>query len=263
MAAAVERLGTLVPITPGGAGIAEIGAVAWLVGSGLDPVQAVAGVLLYRVFVFALEIPVGGVLLGGWAWWERAADPDRDRGGDVRVLHVSDHYPPVLGGIERHVAALAERQACRGHDVAVVTSGRATADGRHGDDTGAVEVHRVRSRRDVSAAELASYDVLHAHVSVVAPFTAPLVAAAARRGVPTIVTVHSLWSRMGPLPTAAARWPGCAPPRCAGPRSAGWPPTTSPPAAGRHRGRGAAERGGGGGREPAPWRRCRVIPCGW
>ncbi len=72
MAAAVERLGTLVPITPGGAGIAEIGAVAWLVGSGLDPVQAVAGVLLYRVFVFALEIPVGGVLLGGWAWWERA-----------------------------------------------------------------------------------------------------------------------------------------------------------------------------------------------
>jgi uncharacterized membrane protein YbhN (UPF0104 family) len=72
MAAAVERLGTLVPITPGGAGIAEIGAVAWLVGSGLDPVQAVAGVLLYRVFVFALEIPVGGALLGGWAWWERA-----------------------------------------------------------------------------------------------------------------------------------------------------------------------------------------------
>ncbi len=135
-------------------------------------------------------------------------DPDRDRGGDVRVLHVSDHYPPVLGGIERHVAALAERQACRGHDVAVVTSGRATADGRHSDDTGAVEVHRVRSRRDVSVAELASYDVLHAHVSVVAPFTAPLVAAAARRGVPTIVTVHSLWSRMGPLPTAAAQLAG-------------------------------------------------------
>lgn len=71
MAAAVERLGTLVPLTPGGAGIAEIGAVAWLVASGLDPAQAVAGVLLYRVFVFALEIPVGGLLLGGWAWAER------------------------------------------------------------------------------------------------------------------------------------------------------------------------------------------------
>jgi len=75
MAAAVERLGTLVPITPGGAGIAEIGAVAWLVASGLDPASAVAGVLLYRVFVFALEIPVGGLLLGGWAWSRRGRSP--------------------------------------------------------------------------------------------------------------------------------------------------------------------------------------------
>jgi glycosyltransferase involved in cell wall biosynthesis len=126
----------------------------------------------------------------------------------VRVLHVSDHYPPVLGGIERHVAALAERQALRGDDVAVLTSSRATADGRHSEDSGTVAVRRVRSRREVSIAELAAYDVLHAHVSVVAPFTAPLVAAAARRGVPTIVTVHSLWSRMGPLPAAAARLAG-------------------------------------------------------
>ena len=126
----------------------------------------------------------------------------------MRVLHVSDHYPPVLGGIERHVAALAERQAGRGDHVSVLTSGRATADGRHSDDAGAVTVHRVRSGREVPAADLATYDVLHAHVSVVAPFTAPLVAAAARRGLPTVVTVHSLWSRMGPLPAAAAQLAG-------------------------------------------------------
>ena len=126
----------------------------------------------------------------------------------MRVLHVSDHYPPVLGGIERHVAALAERQAARGDDVSVLTSGRATADGRHSDDTGAVAVRRVRSGREVSPVDLATYDVLHAHVSVVAPFTAPLVAAAARRGLPTVVTVHSLWSRMGPLPAAAAQLAG-------------------------------------------------------
>ena len=69
MAAAIERLGTLVPITPGGTGIAEIGTIAWLVAAGLPPVQVVAGVVLYRVFLFALEIPVGAVLLGGWAWW--------------------------------------------------------------------------------------------------------------------------------------------------------------------------------------------------
>lgn len=71
-AAAIERLGTLLPITPGGTGVAEIGTIAWLVASGLDPVEVVAGVLLYRVFLIAMEIPVGGVLLGGWAWAHRA-----------------------------------------------------------------------------------------------------------------------------------------------------------------------------------------------
>ena len=70
-AAAIERLGTLVPLTPGGTGVAEVGTIAWLVACGLDPVQAVAGVLLYRVFLIVMEIPVGGVLLGGWAWLHR------------------------------------------------------------------------------------------------------------------------------------------------------------------------------------------------
>jgi glycosyltransferase involved in cell wall biosynthesis len=37
-----------------------------------------------------------------------------------------------------------------------------------------------------------------------APFTSPTAAAAARRGAPTVVTVHSMWNRMGPLPAAAA-----------------------------------------------------------
>ena len=73
MAAAIERLGTLVPLTPGGTGVAEIGTIAWLVASGLDPVQVVAGVLLYRVFLVAMEIPVGGLLLGGWVWLQRHA----------------------------------------------------------------------------------------------------------------------------------------------------------------------------------------------
>lgn len=72
-AAAIERLGTLVPITPGGTGVAEIGTIAWLVAVGLDPVQAVAGVLLYRVFLIVMEIPLGGLLLGGWVWVHRPA----------------------------------------------------------------------------------------------------------------------------------------------------------------------------------------------
>lgn len=72
MAAAIERLGTLVAITPGGTGIAEIGAIAWLLRVGLDPVEVVAGVLLYRLFLVALEIPVGGILLGGWVLLRRS-----------------------------------------------------------------------------------------------------------------------------------------------------------------------------------------------
>jgi uncharacterized membrane protein YbhN (UPF0104 family) len=71
MAAAIERLGTLVPVTPGGAGVAEIGTVAWLVATGLDPAPVVAGVLLYRIFLVAMEIPVGGLLLAGWAMLQR------------------------------------------------------------------------------------------------------------------------------------------------------------------------------------------------
>ncbi|MGH3510085.1 MAG: lysylphosphatidylglycerol synthase transmembrane domain-containing protein [Nocardioidaceae bacterium] len=73
MAAAIERLGTLVPLTPGGTGIAEIGTIAWLVASGLDPASVVAGVLLYRAFLILMEIPVGGLLLAAWAWLERSS----------------------------------------------------------------------------------------------------------------------------------------------------------------------------------------------
>jgi uncharacterized membrane protein YbhN (UPF0104 family) len=72
-AAAIERLSTLVPLTPGGTGVAEVGTVAWLVASGVDPAKAVAGVLVYRLFLVAMEVPVGGVLLAWWAWVQRHA----------------------------------------------------------------------------------------------------------------------------------------------------------------------------------------------
>ena len=71
MAAAIERLGTLIPLTPGGTGVAEVGTIAWLVATGLPPVSVVAGVLLYRVFIIVLDIPVGGLVLAAWAWAHR------------------------------------------------------------------------------------------------------------------------------------------------------------------------------------------------
>ena len=69
IAAAIERLGTVLPLTPGGTGVAEIGTVAWLVASGGSPALVVGGVLLYRLFLIGMEVPVGGLLLGLWTWW--------------------------------------------------------------------------------------------------------------------------------------------------------------------------------------------------
>jgi uncharacterized membrane protein YbhN (UPF0104 family) len=63
---AIERLISLAPITPGAAGVAEVGAVAALTSLGVDPVSATAGVLLYRILMFAIDIPVGGLLAANW-----------------------------------------------------------------------------------------------------------------------------------------------------------------------------------------------------
>ena len=75
MAAAIERLSSLVPLTPGGVGFAEIGTIAWLVANGQDPVKVVAGVLVYRFFLIVMEVPLGGLLLGAWAWLQRSPRP--------------------------------------------------------------------------------------------------------------------------------------------------------------------------------------------
>lgn len=64
---AVERVATLLPVTPAGTGPAEAGAVAVLVALGGAPVAAAAGVLLYRLFTVLLEIPVGAIWLAGWS----------------------------------------------------------------------------------------------------------------------------------------------------------------------------------------------------
>jgi uncharacterized membrane protein YbhN (UPF0104 family) len=63
---AVERMLTLIPITPGGVGVVETAATAVLVGFGADPVGAAAGVLLFRVFSYLIEIPLGAVVAATW-----------------------------------------------------------------------------------------------------------------------------------------------------------------------------------------------------
>ena len=72
---AVNQFLTLIPITPGGAGVVEAGTIAALVALGGPPAIVVAAVLLYRGFTFLAEIPVGGIGLGVWLLRQRGAAP--------------------------------------------------------------------------------------------------------------------------------------------------------------------------------------------
>jgi putative heme transporter len=64
---AIGRLLSLVVLTPGGVGLADLGTAALLVTLGGDPAAVVAATVVYTVITFALEIPVGGVC--GVIWW--------------------------------------------------------------------------------------------------------------------------------------------------------------------------------------------------
>jgi glycosyltransferase involved in cell wall biosynthesis len=128
----------------------------------------------------------------------------------VRIAHVSDCYAPRTGGIESQVRALAERQRRAGADVRVITATPAGAHSRAVESlAGSLTVHRVstsvpfdlpihpRTRREVGfVLDADPVDVLHVHAGVVSPFAWGAMRAARERGIPILVTVHSVW---GPL----------------------------------------------------------------
>jgi uncharacterized protein (TIRG00374 family) len=64
----LTRLVTLVPITPGALGVAELSYVAGLTAVGVGATAAAGGVLLFRVLTWFLPIPSGVV---AWALWRR------------------------------------------------------------------------------------------------------------------------------------------------------------------------------------------------
>jgi uncharacterized membrane protein YbhN (UPF0104 family) len=64
---AFGRLVTVLPVTPGGLGVMEVGLVGALGAVGQAPeASVVAAVLLFRFCSFALPLPLG---LAGWLWW--------------------------------------------------------------------------------------------------------------------------------------------------------------------------------------------------
>ena len=79
---AAERVLSMAVVTPGAAGVVEVGMTGVLVILGVDPAVAAAAVLLYRAFVVGLEIPVGGAAL---LWWLIGRGHTRVPVGAVRV----------------------------------------------------------------------------------------------------------------------------------------------------------------------------------
>jgi uncharacterized protein (TIRG00374 family) len=63
---AVDRLLTLLPLTPGGLGLVEGGMAAALTALGAASEPVVLGVVLYRAFTYLAEIPVGGLTAMVW-----------------------------------------------------------------------------------------------------------------------------------------------------------------------------------------------------
>ncbi|WP_433433203.1 glycosyltransferase [Nonomuraea sp. CA-141351] len=110
---------------------------------------------------------------------------------------MSDCYLPRLGGIEVQVADLVRMQGEAGHDVSVATATRGEA---------LPGVHRIVARMPFDlpvhpfgvghlTRRITSLrpDVVHVHTGAVSPFAWMGVRAAARAGVPCVVTVHSMW----------------------------------------------------------------------
>jgi glycosyltransferase involved in cell wall biosynthesis len=139
----------------------------------------------------------------------------------VKVALVCDWYRPRLGGIELHLADLAQRLIAGGHEVVVVTPtpGEGECDG--------VPVRRIRAatapkfgflltpggvRALGAAIAEEAPDVVHAHVSIVSPAALGGALHSVRRGIPTVVTFHSFVQQTRVLAAAvgavlgARRW---------------------------------------------------------
>ena len=122
----------------------------------------------------------------------------------MRVALVCDWFLPRMGGIELHLRDLALALRRAGHDASVVTTTRGPS------EVDGVPVHRVPSAlfpiggfafmpgalRTLGAELRAGgYDVGHSHASVVSPVAYAGASAAARAGLPSVLTFHSMLHR--------------------------------------------------------------------
>lgn len=127
----------------------------------------------------------------------------------MRVAHVTDVYLPRVGGVELQVHDLAARQ----DNAFVVTT-------TPGGQIGEVPVVRltglsacgpyrmVRARMLADTLHARGAQLVHAHVSTFSPLAWTATHLAAATGLPTVVSVHSMWHDVLPWVRRYARWRG-------------------------------------------------------
>ena len=114
----------------------------------------------------------------------------------MKIVHISHHYWPVIGGIENVVKALAEDMARLGHEVHVITSRYGAGDRPREEVINGVYVHRVKSIRfrypdltypiEIPRNILRDADIVHGH-SQNSLFTVRVVEEAKRLGAKTVM----------------------------------------------------------------------------
>ncbi|MDT7571775.1 MAG: hypothetical protein QOE05_1949, partial [Actinomycetota bacterium] len=127
----------------------------------------------------------------------------------MRIAHVTDYYLPRLGGIEMDVSDIARRQHTLGHDVTIITSSPRDGVEDAADGPTVLRVtERFRRPRAIHPRALPAgaaavlqgeYDVVHVHAGTWTPLAFWTALAASRGGVPTVVTIHSLWDWAHPI----------------------------------------------------------------
>jgi glycosyltransferase involved in cell wall biosynthesis len=142
--------------------------------------------------------------------------------GPLKIALVCDWYHPRIGGIELHLRDLALRLREAGHDARVITPTRGP------DLVDGVRVHRVEAPlvphfgfiwtpgalRSIGATLARErFDVAHCHVSIVSPAALGGAHEALARGIPTVLTCHSmvpgtrLLASVVSLGLRSSRWP--------------------------------------------------------
>lgn len=131
----------------------------------------------------------------------------------MKIALVSDCYLPRLGGIEVQVHDLAQRLVASGHEVEAYTVTPAHREDYSGlEIIDGIPVHRYAlglphdvalNPMAVSQLRLAltngGFDVVHAHIGVLSPFSFDAVRIALGHGIPTAVTWHSVMAWAGPI----------------------------------------------------------------